>query len=116
MNQCDEKEKTNERDNRLDVYLQPAAEERVTRSERSRATYPETYPRRSATIGLHGVPGPSWARGKRLILNDAASCGAILGRARTSLKSTGPRGPWGFESLALRHYSSACAAPIPSNR
>jgi hypothetical protein len=27
------------------------------------------------------------------------------------LKSTGPRGPWGFESLALRHFSRQLRAP-----
>lgn len=27
-----------------------------------------------------------------------------------NLKSTGPRGPWGFESLALRHFSSTYTA------
>jgi hypothetical protein len=28
---------------------------------------------------------------------------ASTGKA-VDLKSTGPRGPWGFESLALRHF------------
>jgi hypothetical protein len=32
------------------------------------------------------------------------------------LKSTGLRGPWGFESLALRHYSSTCRTLSSENR
>src|SRR6266403_5839647 len=34
---------------------------------------------------------------------------ASTGKA-VDLKSTGPRGPWGFESLALRHFSSIYTA------
>jgi hypothetical protein len=35
--------------------------------------------------------------------------GIVGGRGHPSggLKSTGPRGPWGFESLALRHFRQA---------
>src|SRR6267378_515227 len=40
---------------------------------------------------------------------------ASTGKA-VDLKSTGPRGPWGFESLALRHFLGTCEAFLSSSR
>jgi hypothetical protein len=57
--------------------------------------------------------GRSWAGG-----NSAGRCGirrhgglVLTGKA-VDLKSTGPRGSWGFESLALRLAVSAHVLPV----
>ena len=48
-----------------------------------------------------------WCAGVRLYEHGGL---ASTGKA-VDLKSTGPRGPWGFESLALRHFSIIYANP-----
>src|SRR5262245_35009755 len=57
----------------------------------------------SCLIGRHRTFSHASEPRKGMISNDDDRPRHGEGRGGSNLKSTGPRGPWGFESLALRH-------------